>query len=137
MQNGRASFTSIDSYIASFPQDVQERLETMRATIHAAAPNAEERISYLMPAFAMNGILVYFSVGKGYIGFYPTSSGVAAFEHELGGYVATKGAIHFPFDQPLPLDLITRIVQFRVAEDQEKAATRANKAGKSSGRARG
>ena len=139
MPMDRASVTSIDAYIASFPQDVQERLQTVRATIHAAALDAEERISYLMPAFDLNGILVYFSAGKGYIGFYPTSSGVTAFERELGGYTSTKGAIHFPFNQPLPLDLITRIVQFRVAENREKEATRASKtrASTTSSKARG
>ncbi len=127
MQGDRANFTSIDAYIATCPPDVQERLEAVRATVRAAAPEATERISYQMPAFTLNGNLVYFAAMKGYIGFYPTSSGIAAFKNELAGYVTTKGAIHFPFNQPLPLDLITRIVQFRVAEDVEKAATRASK----------
>lgn len=124
-QNGE--FHSIDEYIARFPDDIQTRLQTLRATIHAAAPEAEERISYQMPAFAMNGILVYFAAQKNHIGFYPTSSGIAAFENELTGYESSKGAVRFPLDQPLPLDLITRIVQFRVAEDLAKAAAKAPK----------
>jgi uncharacterized protein YdhG (YjbR/CyaY superfamily) len=125
MQQRKSGFQSIDEYIAGFPPDIQKLLETVRATIKAAAPGAEERISYQMPAFALNGNLVYFAALKGHIGFYPTSSGVAAFKDELAGYRSTPGAVRFPIDQPLPLDLITRIVRFRVAENLSRAAAKA------------
>jgi len=127
MQSDRANVTSIDAYIASFPPDIQERLQTVRATIHAAAPDAEERISYLMPAFTLNGNLVYFAALKRHIGFYPTASGIAAFKDELAGYEMSTGAVRFPFSEPLPLDLITKIVRFRVAQNLEKAAARGRK----------
>ena len=124
MKAQNAGFHSIDEYIAMFPDDIQERLQTLRATIHDAAPDAEERISYQMPAFALNGNLVYFAAQKSHIGLYPTSSGIAAFEQELSGYESSKGAVRFPLSQPLPLDLITRIVKFRVAENLAKAAAK-------------
>ncbi len=121
---GRSNgFQTIDEYTAHCPEDIQQRLQTVRATIHAAAPAAQECISYQMPAFAQHGILVYFAAQKDYIGLYPTASGVAAFQQELdqAGFKGTKGAIHFPNDQPLPLDLITRIVKFRLAENLQRA----------------
>ncbi len=127
MDSEKAGFRSIDEYIATFPDHVQAQLQAMRAAIHAAAPDAEERISYAMPAFAQNGILVYFAALKNHIGFYPTSSGVEAFEQELAGYVSTKGALRFPLNEPLPVELISRIVRFRVAENLNRAATKARK----------
>ena len=111
----------MSGFVAAHLADVQARLEAMRATIHAAAPDAEECISYAMPAFKQNGILVYFAAQKDGIGFYPTSSGIATFEHELAGYQHSKGAVRFPHSQPLPLDLITRMVKFRVNETMSKA----------------
>lgn len=126
----KGGFRSIDEYIATFPEETQAKLEALRATIHAAAPEAEERISYQMPAFAQEGNLVYFAAAKTYIGLYPTSSGVAAFEDDLSAYDHSKGSIHFPIDQPLPMDLITRIVQFRVEENLARAASKAAKAAK-------
>src|ERR1035437_4677109 len=118
MENNKVGFTSIDEYIALFPEEVQKKLQEIRATIHAAAPGAQEKISYQMPAFAQNGILVYFSARKEYIGFYPTSSGTQAFEQELSTYEYSKGTIKFSLDKPLPLDLITKIVKFRLAANQ-------------------
>jgi uncharacterized protein YdhG (YjbR/CyaY superfamily) len=120
MENNKDRFTSIDEYIALFPEEVQEKLQEIRAIIRAAAPDAQEKISYQMPAFAQNGILVYFAARKEYIGFYPTSSGTQAFEQELSTYEYTKGTVKFPMDKPLPLDLITKIVKFRLAENQKK-----------------
>lgn len=120
---------SIDEYIAAFPPDIQERLQAVRATIREAAPAAEERISYLMPTFTLHGNLVHFAALKHDIGFYPTSSGVEAFASELSGYEGTKGAIHFPLDQPLPLDLISRIVKYRVAENLARAELKTKKRG--------
>ncbi len=111
---------NIDEYIAGCPEHVREKLMELRATIRKAAPGAEEKISYRMPAFNLNGILVYFAAQTRHIGFYPTSSGVTAFKEELGDYKSSKGAIQFPLDQPLPLELITRIVKFRVRENSER-----------------
>ncbi len=127
MDHDTGRFSSIDDYIGTFPDDRQALLEDMRATIKAAAPEAEECISYNMPAFALHGILVYFAAQKNHIGFYPTASGIAAFKDELSAYEGTKGAVRFPVDQPLPLELIRRIVQFRVAETTAKAAAKARK----------
>jgi uncharacterized protein YdhG (YjbR/CyaY superfamily) len=126
MDGNKASFTTIDEYIALFPQDIQKILQQMRATIHAAAPQAQEKISYQMPAFALKGILVYFAARKDYIGFYPTSSGTEAFSQELSGYEYTKGTIKFPLDKPLPQDLITKIVKFRLAENLKKTEKKYN-----------
>jgi uncharacterized protein YdhG (YjbR/CyaY superfamily) len=120
-------FQTIDEYIASFPSNVQLQLETMRATIHAAAPDAEECISYAMPAFAQNGNVVYFAALKNHIGFYPRPSAIEAFAQETTGYVSTKGALRFPLGEPLPVDLITRIVQFRVAENLQRASAKGKK----------
>jgi uncharacterized protein YdhG (YjbR/CyaY superfamily) len=117
--------STIDKYIVACPEHVQAKLQQMRATIHAAAPEAEERISYAMPAFALHGIVVYFAALKKHIGFYPTPSGIEAFQQELTSYVSTKGALRFPLNEPLPTDLITKIVQFRVAENVARAATKA------------
>lgn len=120
MDETKSGFSSIDEYIATFPPEKQSLLGTMRATIKAAAPDAQEIISYNMPAFAQYGNLVYFAALKNHIGFYPTSSGIAAFENELSKYEGSKGAVKFPIDQPLPVDLVTRIVQYRVAENLKK-----------------
>ncbi len=125
MQNQRRDFHSIDEYIATFPEDIQAILQSLRATIRAAAPDAEERISYQMPTFALNGNLVHFAVLKNHIGFYPTPSGIDAFPQELAKYRSTKGAVQFPINQPLPLDVISKVVTFRVAENRERAAAKA------------
>jgi uncharacterized protein YdhG (YjbR/CyaY superfamily) len=114
--------TSIDDYIAGFPKEVGVLLQQMRMTICEAAPGAEEVISYAMPAFKLNGILVYYAAFKNHIGFFPTSSGIAAFKDELSAYKWSKGAIQFPLDKPLPLDLIVKIVKFRVNENLNKFA---------------
>ncbi|MFI5273830.1 MAG: iron chaperone [Ktedonobacterales bacterium] len=127
MDMNRAGFSSVDAYIATFPKDVQEILEALRATIRAAAPDATEKISYQMPTFAQNGNVVHFAARKHHIGFYPTPSGIEAFRPELMAYIATKGSVHFPLDQPLPMDLISRIVRFRVAENLARAATASRK----------
>jgi uncharacterized protein YdhG (YjbR/CyaY superfamily) len=111
----------IDQYIGTFPKDVQKILETVRATIKKAAPEAEEAISYQMPTFRLNGNLVHFAGYKNHIGFYPTPSGIEAFKKDLSTYKGAKGSVQFPIDQPVPLDLITRIVKFRVSENSKKA----------------
>ena len=127
MEHHKNSFRSIDEYIATFPQDIQALLEAVRATIKASAPRAEERISYQMPTFVLNGNLVHFAALKNHIGFYPTSSGIEAFKDELFIYEGTKGAVKFPISQPLPMELISKIVQFRVIENLNKAAAKARK----------
>jgi len=112
---------TIDEYIASFPEDIQKLLEQMRATIHKAAPEAEEAISYQIPTFKLNGNLVHFAAFKNHIGFYPTPNGIEEFEKELSVYKQGKGSVQFPLDKPLPLNLISRIVEFRKKKNIEKA----------------
>jgi uncharacterized protein YdhG (YjbR/CyaY superfamily) len=116
----------IDEYIENFPSEVQSRLEEIRDIIRKSAPEAVEKISYGMPAFEQKGILVYFAAHKNHIGFYPTSSPIKVFKEELKEYQWSKGAIRFPMDKPFPLDLISRIVTFRVNENIEKAAVNKN-----------
>jgi uncharacterized protein YdhG (YjbR/CyaY superfamily) len=112
--------TSIDDYISRFPPEIQTKLQELRNTIHAAAPEAVETISYQMPAFEQNGVLVYFAAFKNHLSFFPTGSGRAAFGKELEKYPGGKGTVQFPLDSPLPLELITRIVKFRVEENKKK-----------------
>jgi uncharacterized protein YdhG (YjbR/CyaY superfamily) len=111
---------TIDQYIEGFPEEIRIILSKMRSAIRTAAPQAVERISYQMPASYLNGNLVYFAAFKNHIGFFPTSSGVAAFQKELANFATSKGTVHFPLDKPLPLDLIKRIVKFRVKENSSK-----------------
>ncbi len=127
MDSTKAGSLAVDAYIASFPAEVQAVLETLRATIRAAAPEATEKISYQMPAFALHGNLVYYAAWKEHIGFYPTGSGMAAFRDALSVYECTKGAVKFPLDQPLPLDLIDRIVRQRVADNLAVAEAKPRK----------
>ena len=104
-----------------FPKDVQLRLQKLRLTIKKAAPQAKEKISYGIPAFTLNGMLVWFAAFKNHIGFYPRTSAIAAFKKELSVYKGAKGSVQFPFDKPLPLTLISRMVKFRVKENLSKA----------------
>ena len=119
--------TTIDEYITNFPENVQTILQEIRAVIRAAAPEAEEAISYQMPTFKLKGNLVHFAVYKNHIGFYPVPSGIEAFKEELSAYKGAKGSVQFPIDKPMPLELISRIVKFRVAENIEKAAAKSKK----------
>lgn len=112
---------NIDEYIGAFPNDVQEILEKVRMTIQKAAPDATEKISYSMPAFEQNGIVVYFAAFKNHIGLYALPTGHEAFKEELSQYKSGKGSVQFPFTKPMPYDLITKIVKFRVKENLEKA----------------
>ena len=120
MESSRTTPKNIDEYIQMFPDAIQMILESLRQTIRAAAPEAEETISYQIPTFKQNGALVHFAAFKKHIGFYPTSSGIVAFQEELSGYERSKGTVRFPIDQPLPLDLVRDIVKFRVRENLEK-----------------
>ncbi len=118
----RSTAKSIDDYIAEFPQDIQKVLEELRALIKASAPEVTELISYSIPTFDLNGKhLVHFAGYEKHIGFYPTGSGVAAFKQELAPYKRGKGSVQFPLGQPLPTELIRRIVEFRVQENTGKA----------------
>ena len=121
------SYKNIDEYIANFPPEVQAILQKVRATIHEAAPGAMEAISYQMPTFKLKGNLVHFAAWKTHIGFYPTPSGITQFEDELSIYARSKGTVHFPLDQPIPYDLIRKIVLARVKENLEKAEAKARK----------
>lgn len=118
---------NIDEYIEQFPADIQAILQEVRQTIREAAPQAREKISYQMPTFDLHGNLVHFGAHKEHIGFYPTPSGIEAFASELAGYESSKGAVKFPLDQPIPLDLVGRIVKFRVEENQKKAEAKSKK----------
>jgi uncharacterized protein YdhG (YjbR/CyaY superfamily) len=117
----------IGDYISKFPADVQAILEKVRATIHRAAPEATETISYQMPAFRQHGILVYFAAWKKHVGLYPPISGDNAIEKSIARYAGPKGNLQFPLDEPMPLDLIGRIVRLRVKQNVEKAAAKRKK----------
>lgn len=117
----KVEFKDIDSYIATFPKNVQVLLEQVRNAIKSSAPKAEEVISYNMPAFKLHGMLVYFAGYKQHIGFYPTASGIAEFQEEISKYKNAKGSVQFPLDKPMPLALIKKMVKFRVKENSEKA----------------
>jgi len=118
--NMNTKINNIDDYIATFPDDVQQQLHQIRATIQKAAPGVKEKISYGMPAFELNGNLVYFAGYKNHIGFYATPNGHEQFKSELAQYKQGKGSVQFPIDQPMPLDLIRRITEFRVQEQLAK-----------------
>jgi uncharacterized protein YdhG (YjbR/CyaY superfamily) len=118
---------TVDEYIAVFEPAIKERLEQLRQTIKKAAPAAEETISYMMPAYKLHGMLVYFAGYKNHIGFYATHTGHAAFKKELSAYKEGKGSVQFPHDKPLPLSLVDRIVKFRVKQNMEKAKVKKNK----------
>ncbi|MFB9076575.1 iron chaperone [Flavobacterium procerum] len=112
---------NIDQYIGAFPPEVQEILEKIRVVIQKAAPEAKEKISYSMPAFEQNGIVVYFAAYKNHIGLYALPTGHDAFKEELSIYKSGKGSVQFPLKDSMPFDLISRIVKFRVKENLEKA----------------
>lgn len=115
-------FEHVDQYILSFPLEIQERLHTMQKTILSIAPQAEESISYGMPAYKTHGLpLVYFAGYKSHIGFYATPNGHEKFEKEFSKYKQGKGSVQFPLDQPLPLKLIQDVVKFRLKSNEEKA----------------
>ncbi|MDG3546309.1 iron chaperone [Methanobacterium formicicum] len=111
---------TVDEYISSFPPDIQGILEEMRETIRESAPEAEETISYGMPTFRLKGNLVHFAAYKNHIGFYPTPSAINVFKEELSHYNTSKGTVQFPLDEPVPLDLVRKMVLFRVQENLKK-----------------
>jgi uncharacterized protein YdhG (YjbR/CyaY superfamily) len=121
MKANKARPKNIDEYIAGFPRDIQKILAKIRSTIKKAAPGAEEKISYQMPTFTLNGNLVHFAAFREHIGFYPTPSGTEKFQKELTAYKGGKGSIRFPLDEPIPFALIEKIVKFRVKESLERS----------------
>jgi uncharacterized protein YdhG (YjbR/CyaY superfamily) len=127
MRTDQTAPRNIDEYIAGFPPDVQEILEKIRATVRKAAPDAEETISYQMPTFTLKGNLVHFAAFKKHIGFYPAPTGIEEFQQQLSVYEGGKGSVKFPLDKPIPLDLISKIVEFRVEENLERAAAQEKK----------
>ncbi len=128
MRTNQTAPKDIDEYIAGFPNDVQKMLEKIRMTIRKAAPDAEETISYQIPAFNLKGkYLVYFAAFKKHIGLYPTPRGIEKFKKELSVYEGGKGTVRFPLDKPIPFGLIERIVKFRVKENLERAKAKGKK----------
>ncbi len=121
MKAARVKYKTIDEYFSYQPEETQAILETLRQTIIKAAPKAEEVISYNIPAFQLEGMLVFFAAYKNHIGFYPTSSGIANFKKELSKFKTSRGAVQFPIDEPIPLGLVSKIVKARVKENMERA----------------
>lgn len=123
----KTSYNSIDEYIEQFPADIQIVLQEIRSVIKEAAPEATEKISYQMPTFFLQGNLVHFVAYKNHIGFYPVPSGIEKFKEELSQFKGAKGSVQFPLDKPMPMDLIRRIVLFRVEENLANAERKAKK----------
>lgn len=115
----------IDAYIQAQREEVRPLLQEVRAVIHAAAPEATERMSYAIPTFFLNGNLVHFAAFTNHIGLYPGAEGIATFAEELSRYKYAKGSVQFPLSEPLPFDLITRIVRFRAEQNRAKKPKRA------------
>lgn len=124
MKSDESTSNVIDEYIANFPEDVQEILQKVRKMIRQIAPDAQEKINYGIPTFTLNGNLVHFAGFKNHIGFYPTPSGIEKFKKELSKYEGAKGSVKFPLDQPIPYELIRKITEFRVEEQQAKGKTK-------------
>jgi len=127
METNQTSPTTIDQYITGFPEDIQAILQKIRAVIQAAAPDAQEAISYAMPTFKLEGNLIHFAAFKNHIGLYPTPHGIEMFKEELSAYAGAKGSIRFPLDQPIPYDLIGKIAAARVQDNLAKAAAKKKK----------
>ena len=127
MKKNKPTSKEVDKYIAGFPEDIQEVLNKVRATIRESAPETEETINYGIPTFTLNGNLVHFAAFKNHIGFYPTPSGIEKFKKELSVYEGAKGSVKFPLDKSIPYALISTIVKFRVKENLERAETKGKK----------
>lgn len=128
MKKGMGAAESVEAYIAEFPPDVRTALRKMRATIRKAAPGAEEKIGYGMPAYALEGPLVYFAGFAKHISFFPGPEGIAKFKKELAPYGTSKGTVRFPLGTRVPYGLIARIVKFRVKENKARAAAKRRRA---------
>ncbi|MGZ5244968.1 MAG: iron chaperone [Bacteroidia bacterium] len=121
METPKTKFETADEYLATVPEHIKPHLEELRSIIKQSAPDAKEVISYNMPAYKMNKVLVYFAAGKNHIGFYPTPNAVVAFKDELKEYKTSKGAVQFPIEKGIPKTLVKKIVAFRIKEDKELA----------------
>src|SRR5690242_6107714 len=124
MKTTGIKFKTVDEYLSAFPASTKKVLQQVRKTIKHAAPDAEELISYNMPAFKLNGVLVFFAGYDNHVGFYPTPSGIEAFKKELSQYTWAKGSVQFPLNEPMPYDLITEIVKYRVKENAGKVKSK-------------
>ena len=120
MEKAKVVPETVDQYIAAFPADVKKRMQQLRKTIKAAAPKADELISYQMPGYKYFGMLVYFAAFKNHIGFYPGAGGILEFYKKLSSFKSAKGSVQFPNDRPIPYDVISKIVKFRVKQNEEK-----------------
>lgn len=120
MERKTPRYATIDEYIQSFPEHARQKLVELRNLVRKQAPQAQEKISYQIPTFFLNGNLVHFAAYENHIGFYPTSSGIRAFKSKLSKYKNAKGSVQFPMDEPLPVELIKQMVKFRVAENLRK-----------------
>ncbi len=134
MATARVTFPSVDAYIEASPAEVQPLLRKIRSVIRKAAPDAEEAISYQMPAFRQHGILLYFAAFKNHIGLYPPIRGDARLEKAVAPYAGEKGNLRFPLDQPIPFELIERITRFRARQDAAIAAAKRKRRGMASTR---
>ncbi|RDC56306.1 hypothetical protein DU508_11910 [Pedobacter chinensis] len=119
--------TDVEIYIAGFPKETRQQLQLLRQTIQKAAPDATEKISYGIPTFDLKGNLVHYAGYKNHIGFYPGADGIEAFKQELSAYKGAKGSVQFPINQPLPLDLVTKITEFRIIQNLNKAKLKSKK----------
>lgn len=122
MDKSKTAPATVDEYISGFPIEIKKRMQELRKTIKAAAPKADEVISYQMPGYKYFGMLVYFAAYKNHIGFYPGAGGVLEFYKELSSYKSAKGSVQFPHDRLIPLGVISKIVKFRVKQNEEKAS---------------
>jgi uncharacterized protein YdhG (YjbR/CyaY superfamily) len=113
----KQSYKTVDEYIATFPKNVQAILQELRQAIKDAAPQAQEAISYQMPAFKLNGMLIWFAAFKDHVSFFPKVSGIEAFKDKLANYKTSKGTLRFPLDEPIPIDLVKETVRYRVKEN--------------------
>ena len=125
MKMNGVEIKNVDEYIAGFPSSTQKLLQQLRSAIRKAAPQAEETISYQMPAYKFNGSVVYFGGYNNHIGFYPTAAGIANFKNDLASFKTSKGAVQFPIGKPMPLQLVSKIVKSRMEENRKKAALKA------------
>lgn len=128
MDGEKQAPTTVDEYISAYSEAVQQSLQAVREAVRGAAPEAEEAISYGVPTLRLNGNLVSFGASKNHIGFYPTPAAIEAFQERLAPYKGAKGSVQFPYDQPLPLELIADIVRFRAEQQKSKKPKRAKKA---------
>lgn len=127
MEESKDTVTTIDEYIMQFEPEIQERLNHLRKVIKEAAPDAAEKISWKMPTYVLHGNLVHFAAYKKHIGFYPAPSGIEAFKEELSEYKGAKGSVQFPLNKPMPFELISKIVKYRVAENIKWAEEKVSK----------